>query len=317
MRNIILTLLCCVLSFSCYSENLRFQNISMGDTEVDFLKKLSENGWSYIKQDEEGFYNYHNAHSFLSVGPEEGLICMLWLISKNKQDKTTAIQTANSVVSEFEATYNVKAIENTDSIFSKTVNVFKKETKIGKIIVEVVAFDNDKYSYTIVYKDAKNFEALSYVEKGDSCDQSKDYEQAIKYYELASKISGHDFGLKIALSYYNKGNQSKYFSTIKKMADRKDAVAQYLTAYNYFNGIGVSRNLDEANKYVVAAMKNGYNNEDSVKLRHAIDDAQMARTEAKIRSYEASDKWSRTRTLTPEQRRALINLGGALGGMAR
>ena len=112
------------------------------------------------------------------------------------------------------------------------------------------------FFYTSVYAED------SLYERGKQLVELKEYEKALKAFELASKVGNLDALTALGVMYIGgigvEQDNNKGYKYIKTAADQSDPKAQYTLGALYYLGAGVTKDLNKAFYWLNLASEQGY-----------------------------------------------------------
>ena len=112
------------------------------------------------------------------------------------------------------------------------------------------------FFHTSVYSEDNLFE------RGKQLVELKEYEKALKAFELASKVGNLDALTALGVMYIGgigvEQDNTKGYKYIKTAADQSDPKAQYTLGALYYLGAGVTKDLNKAFYWLNLASEQGY-----------------------------------------------------------
>jgi len=144
---------------------------------------------------------------------------------------------------------------STSSIFYTSMNITAKSSKLFflKLILLV--------TFSLFYHASVNAEDSLY-ERGKELVMLKEYEKAIKAFELASKTGNLDALTALGVMHIGgigvEQDNIKGYKYIKTAANQSDPKAQYTLGALYYLGAGVKKDLNEAFYWLNLASEQGY-----------------------------------------------------------
>ena len=144
---------------------------------------------------------------------------------------------------------------STSSIFYTSMNITAKSSKL--IFLKLIFL----VTFSLFYHTSVNAEDSLY-ERGKELVGLKEYEKALKAFELASKTGNLDALTALGVMHIGgigvEQDNTKGYKYIKNAANQSDPKAQYTLGALYYLGAGVTKDLNEAFYWLNLASEQGY-----------------------------------------------------------
>ena len=144
---------------------------------------------------------------------------------------------------------------STSSNFYTSMNITSKSSKL--ILLKLILL----VTFSLSYHTSVNAEDSLY-ERGKELVGLKEYEKALKAFELASKAGNLDALTALGVMHIGgigvEQDNTKGYKYIKTAANQSDPKAQYTLGALYYIGAGVTKDLNEAFYWLNLASEQGY-----------------------------------------------------------